>query len=162
MEAVIRKARSTDVPSLFNLIKELAVYEKEPDGVQITPETLLTHGFGPNPSFTCFVADLNGEVVGMALVYFKFSTWAGKSLYLEDLIVTQTVRGQGVGKALLDQVIQFGHDNQVNRIDWVVIDWNESAIAFYKSYGAELLTNWHLAQMDKGAIANRIANNESI
>ncbi len=152
MEATIRLATIADVPALYQLITELAIYEKEPDGVEITQETLKEHGFGTNPSFTCFVAQVDQQVVGMALVYFKFSTWTGKGLYLEDLIVTQAMRGKGIGKALLDRVINYGSDNNVNRIDWVVIDWNDSAIAFYKSYGAQILTNWNLAQMNAKAI----------
>lgn len=157
MEAVIRKATRADVPTIYGLIKELAVYEKEPEGVKITPETLLEQGFDEQPAFICFVAELDGQVVGMALVYFKFSTWTGKSLYLEDLIVTDSQRGKGLGKALLDKVIRFGYENKANRIDWVVLDWNHHAIEFYKTYGVNILTDWHLAQMDAQAIANFVA-----
>ena len=159
---MIREARPDDAAAMLSLIRELAVYENEPDAVLIDEQTLVREGFGQRPLFKCFVAEQEGEVVGMALVYFRFSTWAGKGLYLEDLIVTEKMRGRGLGKQLLDRVIRYGYEEGVRRIDWVVLDWNESAIEFYKGVGANLLTDWYIAQMDRTAISNYIERNASI
>ena len=159
---MIREARKEDAPAMLSLIKELAVFEKEPDAVLIDTQTLVREGFGERPLFKCFVAEIDGEVVGMALVYFRFSTWNGRGLYLEDLIVTQSMRGKGLGKALLDRVIQYGKQEDVGRIDWVVLDWNESAIQLYESIGANLLKDWYIAQMDRKAIANYMEKHANI
>ena len=159
---MIREARPDDAAAMLSLIRELAVYENEPDAVLIDEQTLVREGFGQRPLFKCFVAEQEGEVVGMALVYFRFSTWAGKGLYLEDLIVTEKMRGRGLGKQLLDRVIRYGYEEGVRRIDWVVLDWNESAIEFYKGVGANLLTDWYIAQMDRTPISNYIERNASI
>ena len=159
---MIREARPDDAAAMLSLIRELAVYENEPDAVLIDEQTLVREGFGQRPLFKCFVAEQEGEVVGIALVYFRFSTWAGKGLYLEDLIVTEKMRGRGLGKQLLDRVIRYGYEEGVRRIDWVVLDWNESAIEFYKGVGANLLTDWYIAQMDRTAISNYIERNASI
>ena len=159
---MIREARPEDAAAMLSLIKELAVYENEPDAVLIDENTLVREGFSERPLFKCFVAEAEGNVVGMALVYFRFSTWAGKGLYLEDLIVKEEFRGLGLGKKLLDQVIRYGHQQDVGRIDWVVLDWNESAIEFYKGVGANLLTDWYIAQMDRAAIGNYIEKNAGI
>lgn len=154
MEYLIRPAQAQDVPAMLDLIKELAAFEKEPDAVKVDQETLHKHGFGPDPLYKCFVAEHQGKVIGMALVYFKFSTWNGKALYLEDLVVTQTMRGKGIGEALLNQVVAYGKANDVNRIGWVVLDWNQGAIKFYKAKGATIYTNWNIAQLDREAIEN--------
>ena len=159
---MIREARPEDAAAMLSLIKELAVYENEPDAVLIDENTLVREGFSERPLFKCFVAEAEGNGVGMALVYFRFSTWAGKGLYLEDLIVKEEFRGLGLGKKLLDQVIRYGHQQDVGRIDWVVLDWNESAIEFYKGVGANLLTDWYIAQMDRAAIGNYIEKNAGI
>lgn len=159
---MIRDARPDDAAAMLSLIKELAVYEKEPDAVLINEQTLLEEGFGPQALFKCFVAEVDGSVVGMALVYFRFSTWAGRGLYLEDLIVNENYRGQGLGKQLLDQVIRYGYQQGVGRIDWVVLDWNTAAIEFYEGVGANLLKDWYIAQMDKKAISNYIETNAGI
>ena len=154
MEYLIRPAVAQDVPAMLGLIKELAEFEKEPDAVKIDEATLHKYGFGPEPIYHCFVAELDQKVIGMALVYFKFSTWNGKSLYLEDLVVTGKMRGKGIGEALLNKVVVFGKENDVQRIGWVVLDWNHGAIKFYKQKGAVIQTNWNIAQLDKEAIAN--------
>ena len=159
---MIREARKEDASAMLALIKELAVFEKEPDAVLIDEQTLVREGFGERPLFKCFVAEVDQRVVGMALVYFRFSTWNGRGLYLEDLIVTESMRGKGLGKALLDRVIQFGKQEDVGRIDWVVLDWNQSAIKLYESIGANLLKDWYIAQMDRKAIANYIENHANM
>ena len=156
MSFSIRKAISSDMDGVLSLIKELAVYEKEPDAVMITAQTLRDHGLGEHPLFTCFVAIDNEKVIGIALVYYRFSTWAGKSLHLEDLIVSQKHRGKGIGLALYNQVMLFAHQNDVKRVEWVVLDWNESAIAFYEKSGVHFLKDWHLVQMDNNQLSTYV------
>lgn len=149
MQIVITKATEMDMPAVLALIQELAVYEKEPDAVKITEKTLVECGFGDHPLFTCFVAKIDQQVVGMALVYYRFSTWDGKSLHLEDLVVKEAYRGKGIGQKLYDRVMLFGKENQVKRVEWVVLDWNENAIAFYSKSNARFLKDWYLVQMDE-------------
>lgn len=157
MNITISIATSNDMPSVLALINELAIYEKEPDAVHITTETLIEHGTGKNPLFTCFVAKIDKKVVGMALVYYRFSTWEGKSLHLEDLVVKQEYRAKGIGQKLYDRVMLFGKENNVKRVEWVVLDWNENAIAFYKKSDAKFLKDWYLVQMDEDRL-NKYCN----
>lgn len=149
MALQIRTATAEDMDDVLRLITELAHYEKEPDAVKITAETLRQMGFGPSPLFHCFVAQENEKIVGMALVYFRFSTWVGQSLHLEDLVVAQEHRGKGIGSALYNQVMRYAKSKNVNRVEWVVLDWNTPAVVFYKKSGALLLTDWYLVQMDE-------------
>ena len=149
MKATIREAEIKDVTQILGLIKELAVFEKEPDAVKISEAELTAEGFGKDPLFTCFVAEFNENIVGMALVYFRFSTWNGRNLHLEDLIVTQSMRGKGFGLALYKKVMEFAHENGVKRVDWVVLDWNVPAIKFYEKSGANIHKDWYLVQMDE-------------
>ncbi len=149
MEFTIRRALKEDMSQVLHLIKELAVFENEPEAVHITEETLINHGVGNQALFTCFVAQQEGKILGMALVYFRFSTWEGKSLHLEDLIVSQEYRGKGIGKALYNQVMQYAAQEGVSRVEWVVLDWNTNAIDFYKKSGVTFLKDWHLVQMNK-------------
>lgn len=159
MQIQIYKATEADMPEVLELIKELAVFEKEPDAVDVIVDDLLKEGFRKNPLFTCFVAKVENEIVGMALVYFRFSTWKGRTVHLEDLIVKESMRGKNVGKALYSEVIKYGHENGVKRIEWVVLDWNKPAIKFYENTGAKLQKDWYLAQMDQEGIKNYIENN---
>ena len=145
----VDKAQAEDMKDVLTLITELAVFENEPNAVNISVETLITHGTGPNPLFTCFVAEYNDKIVGMALVYYRFSTWDGKSLHLEDLIVSEKYRGKGYGKALYNEVMRYAESQDINRVEWVVLDWNTNAIDFYESSGALLLKDWYLVQMNK-------------
>ena len=149
MKTSIRSAQKEDMPSVLALINELAVFEKEPDAVKITVETLCEFGLGENPLFKCLVAEYDAKIVGMALFYYRFSTWKGKSLHLEDLIVSQKYRGKGLGKALYDQVLRFAQENDVKRVEWEVLDWNRGAIDFYEKSGAQFLKDWWLVQMDE-------------
>ena len=156
MKYNIRFAQQSDMPKVLELIKELAVFEKEPDAVIVTEKDLIEHGFGKNPLFTCFVAESEQEIVAIALIYFRFSTWKGKTVHLEDLIVKQEFRGQGLGTLLLDEVIKYGYSQGVQRICWEVLDWNTSAINFYEKQGAKILKDWYLAQLEGDAIKNYI------
>lgn len=142
MEAIIRKGTEADIERALNLVKELAAYEKAPLEVEVTPEEMSAWGFGPDKQFDFFVAELDGVIVGLALYYFKYSTWKGKCLFLEDIIVTESQRGKGFGKLLFDKVVQVSKAEKVRRMEWQVLDWNTPAIEFYKSYAAGLDGEW--------------------
>ncbi|MGW1454598.1 N-acetyltransferase family protein [Salegentibacter agarivorans] len=152
MEFTIRKARPEDMPSVIELIQELAEFEKEPEAVIITAEDLKRDGFGENPSFTCFVAEAEGKIEGMALCYFRYSTWKGKTVHLEDLVVRENMRGKGLGNALYKRVIQFAKEEGVKRTEWVVLDWNTHARDFYSRSGATVFTHWCTVQMEEQAM----------
>lgn len=158
MDILIRKAEKRDMPRVLELITELAVYENEPDAVQISVDDLITGGFGPTPQFTCFVASVNDKIVGMALVYFRFSTWAGNTVHLEDLIVTQEMRGKGVGNLLYSRVMQFAKDQGVKRVNWMVLGWNKGAIKFYERTGANVMEEWWQVEMDADGIDQFLKN----
>ncbi len=154
MDISIRKSVVEDMDAVWKLIHELAVFEKEPNAVEITPDDLRRDGFGPQSSFTCFVAETQAEIVGIALVYPRYSTWKGVALHLEDLIVTESVRGLGVGSALLSRVVEYAKSQGVKRVSWDVLDWNEPAIKFYESKGAKVLRDWDVVQLDEQGIRN--------
>lgn len=140
------------MPAVLELIKELAAFENEPDAVNVSVETLEQEGFGEHPLFHCFVAEEDGRIEGMALVYYRFSTWKGRTVHLEDLIVREEKRGTGLGSALFQRVIAFAKEEGLKRAEWVVLDWNQHAIDFYKRSGADILTNWYTVQMDEEGI----------
>lgn len=142
MDANIRKGTEADIAQALTLVKELAAYEKAPQEVEVTPEEMTAWGFGPDKQFDFFVAEVNGEVVGLALYYFKYSTWKGKCLFLEDIIVTESQRGKGLGKLLFDKVVQVSKETRVRRMEWQVLDWNTPALEFYKKYAAGLDGEW--------------------
>ncbi len=155
----IRKAKKTDMPSVLNLIHELAKFEKQPNSVEISVQDLERDGFGENPLFYCFVAEVENEIIGIALYYYRYSTWKGKTIHLEDLIVKQEKRGTGAGFALYSEIIKQGKIDKVRRIEWAVLDWNTPAIEFYKKSGAKHLSDWDVVQMDEKGIeefTNRI------
>lgn len=154
MDLKIRKAVVQDMPEVLKLITELAVFEKEPDAVEITISDLQNDGFGEHPAFICFVADVNGKVEGIALVYNRYSTWKGRVLHLEDLIVSQKMRGSGLGTALLDEVVRYGDQLGVKRICWEVLDWNEPAIDFYQKNGADVKRDWDVVHLNEIGIKN--------
>lgn len=149
MSFKIRLATPNDMQSVFELITELAVFEKEPDAVEISVEQLKKDGFSNNPKFNVFVAEENQKIIGMALFYERYSTWKGKMIHLEDLIVTETKRKLGVGMALYSHLMQYAFDNDYNRVAWDVLDWNKGAIDFYESTGAEVLKEWRVVHMTK-------------
>lgn len=137
------------MPSVLSLIKELAVFEKEPDAVVITVADLEKDGFSENPLFHTFVAEIDGKIVGIALYYYRYSTWKGKTIHLEDLIVNENMRGSGVGFALYSEIIKQGKKENVRRIEWNVLDWNTPAIGFYEKSGAKVFDDWRTVQMDE-------------
>lgn len=142
MNITVRDALPEDCSKVLCLIKELAEYEKAPNEVIINESTLRKYGFGKKKFFHLFVAEINHEVVGMALCYPKFSTWKGMSLYLEDIIVTEKFRRKGVGKKLFEHVIRYGKTNDYFRLEWQVLDWNTTAISFYQKFNAEISSEW--------------------
>ncbi len=151
---IVRDALKIDMPQVLELIKELAIFEKEPDAVEVTVHDLEAEGFGENPLFNCFVAEINEEIVGAALVYFRFSTWKGRTLHLEDLIVKEDKRGNGIGEALYKKVMQFAYDRGLKRVAWDVLDWNTGAIRFYERSGANVLKTWRVVHMDEMGLKN--------
>ena len=138
--------------AVLDLIQELATFEKEPDAVVVTVADLERDGFGSTPLFYTFVAEVDGEVVGIALYYYRYSTWKGKTIHLEDLIVKEKMRGSGLGFALYSKIIEQGKIDKVRRIEWAVLDWNIPAIDFYIKSGAKVLDDWRVAQMDENGI----------
>jgi len=138
----VRKGTKDDVPSVLGLIKELALYEKASQEVTITLQELMADGFGSNPIYGLFVAEQENVIVGIALYYEKYSTWQGRCLYLEDIIVTENKRGKGIGHALFQAVIGVAKERNSARMEWQVLDWNEPAINFYKKYNAGLDSEW--------------------
>ena len=148
----IRKGQKEDMPSVLNQIKELAVFEKEPDAVVITVSDLEADGFSENPLFHTFVAEVEDKIVGVALYYYRYSTWKGKTIHLEDLIVNEKMRGTGLGFALYSEILKQGKRDNVRRVEWNVLDWNTSAIDFYEKSGANILSDWRVVHMDEKGI----------
>lgn len=142
MSILIRKAVATDCPAMLTLVNELALYEKAPEQVTVTLEHFTESGFGTNPVWWAFVAEEEGKVVAMALYYIRFSTWKGQRMYLEDIIVTEAMRGKGIGAKLMDTLIEECKEKQFSGMMWQVLDWNEPAINFYKKYNANFDGKW--------------------
>jgi GNAT superfamily N-acetyltransferase len=142
METKIRKAVEADCPRLLELIKELALYEKAPEKVTVTLGHFVESGFGANPVWWAFVAEAEGEIKGFALYYIRYSTWNGQRMYLEDILVTESWRGKGLGKLLFDRLIEEAKEKNMSAIVWQVLDWNEPAINFYKKYKADFDGEW--------------------
>lgn len=140
---VIRSGKKSDLPRVLELIKELAEYERAANEVINTVAMLEEDGFGPNPIYGFFVAEDNSRIIGLSLYYWRYSTWKGKRLWLEDIIVTQSERGRGIGKMLFDRTMQHTIDEKCSGMMWQVLDWNEPAINFYKKYGAKISPEWH-------------------
>lgn len=159
MGTKVREAKREDMPAVLELIKELAAYENASDEVEITIEDLEKEGFEEG-NFKCFVAEVDGKIQGMALVYFRFSTWKGRTVHLEDLIVSETARGTGLGGALYKRVVQYGHENGVKRVEWVVSEGNKNAIEFYENTGADIKKNWYTVHMDETVIQKNVGKTE--
>ena len=159
MNFTVRRGKVEDVEAVLQLIIELAIFENEPNVVKITIEDLKKDGFGKVPKFNFFVAEKDQEIIGLAFFYERYSTWKGRVLHLEDLIVTKSKRKSGVGKALYAEVLKYAYKNDYNRVAWEVLDWNENAIQFYENSGAKVLKEWNVAQMDKENLATFVKNN---
>ncbi|HEX8024000.1 GNAT family N-acetyltransferase [Mucilaginibacter sp.] len=138
----------------MELVHELALYEKAPEEVTVTLQHFEETGFGPNPVWKAFVAEVNGLVVGFAVYYIRYSTWKGSRMYLEDLIVTEDMRGKKIGKLLFDRLIQEAKERGFSGMVWQVLDWNEPAINFYNKYGANIEAGWLNASLSREQLLN--------
>src|ERR1700693_6492667 len=138
MNLIIRKATKEDCPRLLDLVHELATYEKAPHEVTVTPGHFIESGFGEKPVWWAFVAEVDNQIAGFALYYIRYSTWKGQAMYLEDILITNEMRGKGIGKLLFDRLIEEAKEKKFNRIIWQVLEWNEPAINFYKKYNADI------------------------
>lgn len=145
----IREGRKEDLPRALELIKELATYERAPQEVIATVVQMERDGFGPNPIFGFFVAERSGIIIGISLYYWRYSTWKGKRLYLEDIIVTERERGRGAGKLLFDRTMELAVAEQCTGMMWQVLEWNTPAINFYKKYGARLDDEWTNCSLER-------------
>lgn len=144
----LRKGEKKDCNAIMLLIMELASYEKASDEVTNTVEQLQADGFGENPLYECLVAEVDNKVVGLALWYYRYSTWKGKRLYLEDIIVTKEQRGKGIGKALFDLTITSARERNCTGMTWQVLDWNEPALNFYKKYDTHFDDEWDTCNLN--------------
>jgi GNAT superfamily N-acetyltransferase len=159
---LIRPAEPDDMGQVLELIRELAIFEREPDAVEVSVEDLKNDGFGKAPRFTCFVGVGEGRILGMALCYPRYSTWKGLVIHLEDLIVTESARGMGLGSALLTAVIRHAREQGARRVSWEVLDWNDPAIDFYEARGARVLRDWDVVQLDARGIETYLERYENI
>ena len=154
----IRKGEKKDMKAVLDLIRELAAFEKEPNAVEVSAADLERDGFGNYPLFHTFVAEVDEQIVGIALYYYRYSTWKGKTIHLEDLIVTEKMRGSGLGFALYSKILEQGKNDKVRRIEWAVLNWNRPAIDFYIKSGAKILDDWRVVQMDEKGINKFLSN----
>ena len=147
-DIIIREARAEDCGRMLELVKELAVYERAPDEVTVDPEHFRESGFGEKPVWWAYVAETDGFVVGFALYYVRFSTWKGQRMYLEDILVTEEWRCKGIGRMLMDQLIEVARERKFSGIMWQVLDWNEPAINFYRRYDPKFDSVWLNVSME--------------
>ena len=152
MEIKIRKGVKTDLPSVLKLIKELADYENEKDQVTITLDNLEQDGFGQHPWYWFLVAEKEDEIVGLSFYWIRYSTWKGKFLFLEDFVIKEKFRRQGIGSILFEETIKICKQLKLNGMIWQVLDWNDPAINFYKKYKAEISSNWLNGKLTKKQI----------
>jgi GNAT superfamily N-acetyltransferase len=159
MGTAIRSATAADVAQILAFIRALAAFERAPDAVVATEEGLLRDGFGPNPYYSCLIAEHGAQPAGFALFFYNYSTWMGQpGIYLEDLFVLSEFRGLGIGKALLQRVAAVALEKGCQRLQWEVLDWNTPAIDFYRAMGAEFLDEWRNVRLGGEAI-KRLAEN---
>ncbi len=142
MNIQIRRAVKEDCPRILELVQELATFERAPKEVTVSYDHFEKSGFGSRPVWWAFVAEVDGKVQGFALYYIRFSTWKGQRMYLEDLIVTEEMRGKGLGKLLFDKLIAEAKKRKLNGLQWQVLEWNETAINFYKKYDTCFDPDW--------------------
>ena len=161
MEVKIRKGQKADLPSVMVLIKKLAEFEKALNEVSVTLEELEEDGFGQHPYYSFIVAENNGEIIGLSFYFIRYSTWKGRFLFLEDFVVKEDYRGQGVGAQLFEETIRIAQQLKVKGMVWQVLDWNEDAIRFYKKYGATIHTEWLNGKLSNEQL-NGFELNESI
>lgn len=162
MSSLIREAKIEDVQAIHDLIVELAIYEKEPEAVVASVEDIKENLFGTDPVAYCHVAEVNGQVVGIAIWFLNYSTWLGKAgLYLEDLFVRPEFRGSGMGLQLMKVLAQLCIDRGYERFQWWVLDWNEPSINFYKSIGAEAMDEWTVYRLSGSALKSFAASSTS-
>ena len=153
---LIRDAAVSDVPMLLTFFRELAEYERQPDAVVITDEALIRDGFGSQAKFRGLIAEWEGQAIGYALFFGFYSSWKGPGIFLEDLFVREAFRGRGIGRGLLSEVARIAEQEGYG-IRWEVLGWNESAIKFYKSLGAEFFDDWRQVLLEADAL-NRLAD----
>jgi GNAT superfamily N-acetyltransferase len=139
---IIRPAKVTDVEGMLALVKELALYERAPQEVTVTLEEMQAAGFGPGAVWKAFVAELDGKIVGMSLFFTKYSTWKGKCMYIDDIVVTESMRGAGIGKLLFEETVAEAKRTHMRRLEWQVLEWNAPAINFYQKFNANLDPEW--------------------
>jgi len=154
MKIIVREAQEKDMTDVINLIKELAEFEKEPNEVEIDSTILVNDGFREKSYFKCFVAEYKNNIIGAAIIYNRYSTWKGRTIHLEDLIVTENMRTNGVGTLLLDKVVNYAKNLKVKRVSWEVINWNKKAIKFYLNKGALIKQDWSIVHLDSNALKN--------
>ncbi len=142
MEIKIREGKKEDVPAALDLVKELALFEKAPEQVITNVEQMVADGFGENPVYKLLVAEVENNVVAVAIYFIKYSTWKGKGIYLDDIVVKENLRGKGIGKKLFEAVVAEAKKLSSKQMHWQVLDWNEPAINFYKKYNAEFDSGW--------------------
>jgi GNAT superfamily N-acetyltransferase len=147
-EIIIRKADKADMPGALALIKELAEYERAAHEVIVTVADLQRDGFGDQPLFGCFVAEKEGKIIGISIYYWRYSTWKGKRLYLEDIVVSENERGKGAGKLLFDRTMQEAVNEDCSGMMWQVLDWNKPALNFYAKYNARIADDWLNAALE--------------
>lgn len=156
-QPVIREGRREDLPHALQLIKELAEYEHSLEQVITTVSQMEIDGFGAQPVFGFFVAEHENVIKGISLYYWRYSTWTGKRLYLEDIVVTESARGQGLGKLLFDRTMQHALDENCSGMMWQVLDWNEPAINFYKKYGSRMAQDWINCNLERAQIIEHLS-----
>lgn len=154
MQITIRPGYKEDLSSVLGLVKELATFEKAPNDVEVSIEDMERDGFGDDPIFKFFVAEAEGKIVGMALYYIKYSTWKGKCVFLEDIIVTESYRRYKIGQQLFEAVVKAAKKLKVRRVEWQVLDWNAPAIKFYEKYDSLFLKEWLSCRLTEEQINN--------
>jgi len=151
-ETTIRSGTKEDIPQVLALVRELAEFERAPNEVTNTVAMMEEDGFGAKPVYGMYVAEKGKKIVGLSLFYYRYSTWKGKRLYLEDIVVTLSERGKGIGKNLFDRTMEHALKENCTGMTWQVLDWNEPAINFYKKYGASFGAEWVNCNLEREEI----------